>query len=286
MLALLHLSVVSAQQDPNYTLYKYNMNLINSAYAGNTVGIELGLNFKSQWSGLQGAPETQNVYLSMSAGNNVGLGLTVINDQTFIEKQTSVMAQFSYRLQLTQHDELYLGVNAGGSTYDANTEGLRTFDIQPDASLMNLDGDFTPNVGAGLYLKGKHYFVSYSIPKILTPDRLESKDGLAKVGRDKMHMYLAGGYIFLLSRDIDFNPSVLVRHVEGSPLSVDATAAFEFKEKMELGANYRFDEAIGGYLLLSAIDWLQIGYAYQSALDNKIDNIDNGTHEVFLKFKL
>ena len=48
----------NAQQDPQYTQYMYNMNVINPAYAGSVEGIGVGMLYRNQWEGLEGAPTT------------------------------------------------------------------------------------------------------------------------------------------------------------------------------------------------------------------------------------
>ena len=54
---------MQAQQDPQYTQYMYNMNIVNPAYAGSFEGIAIGGLFRSQWVGLEGAPNTGTIAL-------------------------------------------------------------------------------------------------------------------------------------------------------------------------------------------------------------------------------
>ena len=275
-----------AQQDPNYTFYRYNMNLVNPAYAGAHEGAELGINIRSQWAGVLGAPETQSAFFGTGVGKNLGLGVSIINDKTFIEKQTSIALDVSYHITLDFETNLYLGVKVGANSYNANTAGLTTFGIGSDPSLTNIDGGFSPNIGAGAYLKGHDYFVSLSVPKILTPDRLEQDSGTARLGTDKVHMYLAAGYDFRIGREVVFKPSAMARYVNGAPLSIDLTAAFSFNERFEIGAAYRLEEGIGGLIIFNASSKLDIGYAYESPINSPVANISNGTHEIYMKLKL
>ena len=176
---LLFVFVSRSQQDPHYIFYRYNMNLINPAYAGANiseeganlkVASELGVNFNSQWSGVQGAPETQSFFFSTGAGKNVGVGVSVINDRTFVEDQTSIVADVSYNVRLGSKTNLFLGVKAGANSYNVNVDGLITFGVNSDPSLNNIDGRFRPNVGAGLYLKSEKYFLAFSIPNLLNSE--------------------------------------------------------------------------------------------------------------------
>ena len=59
---------VQAQQDPNFTLYNFNMNIINPAYAGTKDSPELNLVYRSQFLGIDDAPRT----VSMAYSKNVG----------------------------------------------------------------------------------------------------------------------------------------------------------------------------------------------------------------------
>ncbi|PCJ95294.1 MAG: hypothetical protein COA50_08765 [Flavobacteriaceae bacterium] len=277
---------LSAQQDPNYTFYRYNMNLINPAFAGAGGETGLGINIRSQWANVEGAPETQSFIFGTPMGKNIGLGVSIINDKTFIENQTSLSLDFSYKLTLNDEHDLYFGLKAGFNSYDANTEGLTTYGVVPDPSLMNLDGQFSPNIGAGVYIKNKDYFIAFSIPSILTPDRLEENSGTARLSMAKTHMYLAGGYNVPLSSSIILKPTALMRYVDASPLSLDLTAMLEFSNRFDLGAAYRLNESVSGIFIFKTKSWLEIGYAYEVAFESPVRNIDNGTHEILFNLKL
>ncbi|MFS4494853.1 type IX secretion system membrane protein PorP/SprF [Maribacter sp. 2308TA10-17] len=288
ILALLMLSSLNtfAQQDPNRAFYRYNMNLVNPAYAGAHDGSEIGVNFRTQWVSVQGAPETQSAFFSTQMKKNVGLGISVINDRTFVESQTAIAADFSYRLKLGTNSDLYLGIKAGATSYNVNTAGLVTFDIMSDPSLSGIDGGFIPTVGAGAYIKGESYFLALSIPNFLTTDRLEQNDGVAKLGQSRTHIYLAAGYDFNISDNLVFKPSTMLQYVQDAPLSLNFTAAFRIKDRIELGGMYRLDEGFGGLFLFNAADWVDLGYAYESAYDSPVQAASQGTHEVFIKLKL
>ena len=47
----------NAQQDPQYTHYMYNMNIVNPAYAGSQEAMTVNFLGRSQWIGIQGAPK-------------------------------------------------------------------------------------------------------------------------------------------------------------------------------------------------------------------------------------
>ncbi|WP_415712674.1 type IX secretion system membrane protein PorP/SprF, partial [Flavobacterium antarcticum] len=58
LIAVVTLFEANAQQDPHYTQYMYNMNVINPAYAGSKESLSFGLLYRKQWVDIEGAPST------------------------------------------------------------------------------------------------------------------------------------------------------------------------------------------------------------------------------------
>jgi len=284
IVAILLFGSLYAQQEPNYSLYRYTMNVINPAYAGADGNTSLTSNIRSQWATVQDAPETQSFFYTQPIGNKIGIGLSIVSDQVFIESQTSFNIDFSYRLQVSEATNLFLGLKAGGSSYDIDRNNLANIGLPSDPALSNIDTGFRPNFGAGAYLMHDKYFLSLSVPHILSSERIDKSEGRVTQATQEAHVYLSGGYNFDLSTNTEFRPSTMVRYVSGSPISLDLTAAFRFYNRFEIGASYRTDEAISGLLMLNVADWMDVGYAYESSTRDEISNNSNGTHEVLVRF--
>ena len=286
------------QQDPNRSFFLQSMTLINPAFAGSeserfdsprhsgtVTKSQIGINFRSQWAGVEGAPETQSIFFATEAGKNVGLGFSVINDRTFIEEQTAIAIDFSYKLKITQNTDLYFGLKAGATSYNANLSGLTTFGFESDPSLQNLSGGFNPTAGLGVLLKGDKYFIALSAPNVINSDRLEEDNGIARLGESRSHYFLAATYNFNLRGTTLLKPAAIVRYVNAAPTSVEVNALFSFNNKIELGPSYRYREGLGGLFLYKA-NWADIGYAYESSTNSPIATQTQGSHEVLVKFKL
>ena len=286
ILLFLVITGVKAQQDPNYILYRYAMNIVNPAYAGAEARTEFAANIRSQWSGVEGAPENQSLMASTFLGKKVGLGVSIVNDKTFIETQTSLAIDFSYKVQWDDVSNIYFGLKASGNSYNVNTAGLTTFGIDSDPSLMNIDGGFTPNVGAGIYFQNRKLALSFSTPKVLRHRRLEQEGSSAKLGSNKIHMYLMGAYDMQLDEKLLLKPSAMLRYVENAPLSIDLTLALNYNEIFEFGAAYRWSEGLAGYFLINLANDIYIGYGYEASLESALATTNNGTHEIFIKFRL
>ncbi|PKV49353.1 type IX secretion system PorP/SprF family membrane protein [Aquimarina sp. MAR_2010_214] len=281
---IITISFVShAQQDPHFSMYRYNMNVITPAYAGINGSLEALFAVRSQWTGVKDGPETLNFNINSPVGDKIGVGLTAISDKVFVLDETHLYADFSYKIKINEELNLHAGVKAGGSFLKIN---LNEVGIEDDPLFTQNVNTFNPNVGVGFYLKAKKYYISLSAPGLLSNDRYE-KEGLNPVSAsDDLQMFLGGGYDFDLNTDFKFRPSVLGKVVNDAPISLDITSSILYKERIELGANYRLDESITGFFTANFLEnILSIGYAYEHVTSG-INTYTSGTHEVILKFKL
>lgn len=284
IVAFLLVGTLYAQQQANYSLYNYTMNVINPAYAGADGRTAFTSNFRSQWINVPDAPETQSFFLAAPINDNIGLGITVVRDKVFIESSTSLNVDFSYRLQLNETLNLFLGLKAGGSTYNLDTSRITYIGIQDDPILGQVDTSFRPNVGFGAYLKHDKYFVSFGAPVLITHKRLDESEGVRTENTNAPHIYLSGGYDFDLSPTVELRPSAMFRYVTDAPLGVDITAAIRLYERYELGVMYRTEGAVSGVMMLNLADWFDLGYAYEAVTATELSSLNNGTHEVVLRF--
>lgn len=84
-----------AQQDAYLSNYQYQMSLINPAYVGSEGQHTFVLTSRNQWAQIEDSPKTVAFTYSTEHDKNVGLGLSVVSDQIFVEKQTQINIDFS-----------------------------------------------------------------------------------------------------------------------------------------------------------------------------------------------
>ena len=77
-LLLVFSELTFGQQESYYSLYRYNMNVINPAYAGADASNMLSFTSRSQWASVQDAPNTLALAFSSARENNVGLGISCL----------------------------------------------------------------------------------------------------------------------------------------------------------------------------------------------------------------
>ncbi len=270
------------QQDPQYTQYMYNMNVINPAYAGSKENLSFGLLYRTQWTGIDGAPKTGTFFGHLPVGEKVGLGLSVIADQIGPVKETNAYADFSYTLRLGGEHRLAFGVKAGATFHDIGLAGIDLID--PDDPFFNQNiNEVTPNIGAGFFYYTNKYYLALSVPNILDSVHLDANG--FEIGSETSHYFLTGGYVFQLSPNTKLKPSFLVKSAFDAPTSFDVNLNALFFDRFEIGASYRLDDSFSGLVNFAITPTVRIGYAYD-AVTSDIRDFAPASHEVFLLFDL
>ena len=271
-----------SQQDSQYTQYMYNTPLVNPAYAGSRETITAFLLHRNQWVGLDGAPVTNNFSINMPVGDsNFGVGLNFVNDEIGPVSENEISADLAYFIQISENYKLSLGLKGTANLFQLDVNKLRIFD-PADPQFQNVDTEFSPNVGAGLYLFSDKTYFGLSVPNFFESYRYN--DNNVEITKEKMHFYFIAGHVFTLSPNIDFKPAVLSKIVEGAPLQADVTANFLFFDKLTLGAAYRWDASVSALAGFQISDSWFIGYGYDLET-TKLANYNSGSHEIFLRYE-
>ena len=93
----------------------------------------------------------------------MGLGVSIISDKIFIENQTMITIDFSYKLKLGNDSAVFLELK-GWNSYSADPTSLLGSTNIPDPAQKSLSR-FNPNMGVGFLFK----MAVYMCP-VLCPD--------------------------------------------------------------------------------------------------------------------
>ena len=290
-LAFLFVSKAEAQQDPHYTQYMYNMNIMNPAYAGSKENLAVGLLYRMQWVDIEGAPKTGTLSIHSPVGKNVGLGLSAVTDRIGPIEETNAYADFSYTLNLGGEHRLAFGIKAGATFHKVglNSEiGAPGFVPDPNDPAFSQDINNTYlNVGAGLFYYTQKYYLAVSVPNVLKATHLDiTHSGQQyKFGSETQHYFVTGGYVFDLNQNIKFKPSFMLKSSFEAPTSLDVSANFLFWNKFEIGATYRLEDSFGGMVNFAVTPNVRIGYAYDH-ITSDLNFTTPASHEFMLLFDL
>jgi type IX secretion system PorP/SprF family membrane protein len=272
-----------AQQDAQFTQYMYNTININPAYAGSRGALSIFALHRDQWVGLDGAPKTNTVSVNTPINNsNIGIGLSLVNDKIGPTNENQISADISYTIPTSDTWKLSFGIKGTADIFNLDVSKLN-IDNPNDPQFQNLDNEFSPNIGAGVYWHSDKAYIGLSVPNFIETNRYDDND--VAIYKDKINYYLMAGYVFDLSYDLKFKPALLTKMVEGAPLQVDVSANFMFFEKFTVGVAYRWSAAISAMVGFQITDGLYVGYGYDNETTN-LRNYNSGSHEIFLRYEI
>jgi type IX secretion system PorP/SprF family membrane protein len=315
-------NVVAAQQRSHYTQYILNNYILNPALSGIENYTDVKLSVRDQWVGLNGAPRT--IYLTIQGpigkkdyktsatsfnipGQNPrgesywegytasephhGVGLTVLNDKTGNFNRFTAYATYAYHLGLNATTNLSAGFSAGVSVVGLNADGKAFFGSNPsDPALGGVGTEINkikPDLGVGLWLYSADYFVGVSAQQVI-PQKLQFVDDATfkTKGRLVPHIFLTGGYRFMLNEDINVIPSIMVKYITSAfkdGYQAEGNVKLQYRDLLWVGGSYRQFDGYAAMVGLNVANTFNVGYSYD-VTKSDLRTYTRGTHELMIGF--
>ncbi len=283
-----------AQQEQHYTQFMYNKLAYNPGYAGSHETACVTGIIRSQWLGLEGAPNTQILSFNMPILNQrVGIGANLTRHTIGISQKLTLDAVYSYRIRLAT-GTLGLGVQASVRYFNNNFADSRlvsTVPIALDNSIPSgARSKYVPNFGAGAYFSNERFYFGASIPRLLG-NNIDFNETGTILSEEKLHGYIMTGYLFDINDNVSFKPQVLLKFADNSPFDADVNASFIFNEKYIAGLTYRLggssNSAAGESLDLMVgaqiSNHIFFGLSYDVTL-SEIKDYSNGSVEGVIRY--
>ncbi|ARS37918.1 hypothetical protein CA264_16720 [Pontibacter actiniarum] len=282
-----------AQQAPQYSQYIFNELVVNPAYAGSKQILHANITYRTQWTGLEGAPTSQTLSVDGPTGSkNLGWGLHLINDEIGAQSQTGVYGALSTRIKLDRYSELSLGVAVGVSQYTLDGTKLDPGSEELDQAIPEgRVSQVLPDLKIGTFYNTERYYVGFSVANLVP-----FKDDKTEIATPRRHYFLSSGYVFDISRNVRLKPSILIKEDFRSPTAVDLNSFVLLHNRIWFGASYRTAvpmftnqemkqlekrNALALITQVYATQRLRIGYSYDISL-NELKNYSS--HEVSLGY--
>jgi type IX secretion system PorP/SprF family membrane protein len=275
---------LKAQQESLYTQYMFNTVSVNPAYAGTRNAMNILLLSRIQWVGLKGAPRTYNFTMHTPLRNNkMGLGFSIVSDSYGPVNNTYFNFNYAYRVSITEHMILSMGVKGGIFNYHVGLNDVNVGGTNDYAFSGNYDKRIQPNAGMGLYLYSDKWYTGFSIPKLIETNFEGNQTTASTLSDLRRHYFMVAGYVFDVNQNLKFKPSFINKVVLGAPTSIDVTVQFLYQNTYWLGATYRWGDAVAFLANIQLNKQLMVGYSYDFSVSS-IGNHSNGSHEVIISF--
>ena len=301
VIAILMLSAATlyAQQDAQQSQYMFNGIYINPAYAGYKENLNFHSYFRSQWTGIEGAPKSMSLAVDAIANNgNVGLALQISNDRLGAQTNLSAYANYAYRLRMNAEgtSRLAFGLGVGAMQLGINGALLNPNDPEPNL-VTGMQSTIVPDGRVGVFYSDDKYYAGLSADNLIS--QFINVRNRGYIAQPKPHYYLTGGALFPLSEDILIKPSVLLKDDAAGPTSLDLNAFIMFGQRFWVGGSYRTGVKLyqKSYLQtdlsnlnsfvaameLFPLENLRVGYAYDVSI-GPLKGYSGGSHEISIGF--
>jgi len=282
---------VRAQQDPQFTQFYFNKLMINPATAGYHDNICVNVFNRFQWTGFEKAPFTNQISVDANlktfVGHDIGVGLTIFNDNIGFFNTTGLRAAGAYRFKVG-NGRLGVGLDLGFMNMIVNGSqwnGPETSNPAVDNFLPLSASSIVFDAGVGVFYHTQNWYAGISAKQL--PGMKFRNNVNYRAAR---HMFFTGGYTFrgVGTPSLDINPNAIVK-TDLATVSFDVNVNFIVNQKWWVGLTYRLQDAVA--LNLGMILWqtpqhaFTAGYSYDLTT-SRLLKFSYGTHELMLKYCL
>lgn len=271
---------------PIHSQYLHNGLIINPAYAGSREVLSAFISARKQWMGIEGAPVYETVSLhSLLKNDRVGLGLSGQFLQYGYSRVTSVYTDYAYHIKIGKA-RLSMGLKAGFDMSNSDYSDITLIDPGDMAFQNNDKPYFLPNVGSGIYLYGRRFFLGAAVPSFLGYTKSASGD-ISYSTFKEFDIVATAGALISFSKAFRFKPSVLVDYSLDmtNKMRIDINGNFIIYDFVWIGGSWRTTEEVAvGILQFQISPQLMFGYSYDYPLGS-MSTYSSGSHEIILRYE-
>jgi type IX secretion system PorP/SprF family membrane protein len=281
---LMIMGTLSAQQFPFMEGYSVNAFSLSPAYAGIHNSKTLFLDYRSDWSGLDGGPTTYQLSYNDKVGK-VGLGMRFLYDRTDIFKQTLFLGTYTYEVTIAQEHKVNLGLSVG---FFRNSIDLAKYYNDPDYiqdmvliyGLQESKIKFATDISALYRYKQAEAGILFSNVMFGTV-RYRNTDLTYK----PLKNYLVhASYLFDLGDRWSVKPTFIVRGGQQIPVQIEIAPTLTWNNRLWLTTLFRTGGIFGVGLGAEVINGILINYSYN--LSNNVALNTFGSHQITLGIRI
>lgn len=291
--------LAKAQQDAQFSQYMFNGIYINPAYAGYKEQLNVHAFYRSQWTGIGGAPKTMSIAIDAIANNgNVGLALQISSDRIGAQRNLGAYANYAYRIAMNDDGSSRLAFGLGVGAVQLGIDGsiLNPNDFEVNQPI-GIQSAIIPDARAGIYYANDLFYAGLSADNLVS--QYIDINRYSFITQPKPHYYLTAGILLPINEDVQIKPSFLLKDDRGGPTSLDLNAFLILGDKFWVGGSYRtgiklydksylqkslsnLNSAVGAVQFFASEN-LRIGYAHDFSF-GPLQGYSGGTHEISVGF--
>lgn len=273
-----------SQQIPQYSQWSLHQLAINPAHAGIKKCIDVHTVYRSQWVGLEGAPQSGFLTASVPLHSRRkkflsarhGLGVRFEADRIGQLGTNRINFAYAGHFNFSEDTRLSLGVYAGAVQF--GFDHSRSTTITPDPSVMRETSILRPDAHFGAWWNGKNYYLGFMANQLIPSSWQVGNDS-----RFRFHFALNGGYRLVVNEKIGVVPSVMFRLPIIGPANADFNLMIDYKNLLNFGLGLRTKDAMIFMAGFKINQQFSLQYSFDFTVTG-LNRISNNTHEIGISF--
>jgi len=274
-----------AQQIFEISQYMQHSFLYNPAAAGAADEPSIGAIYRSQWSGIDGGPQTTLLFGDKYfEKQKVGVGVTLYNDVTGPTSRAGGQIALSYSIDFQNGKRLMFGLAGRALQFSVDKSKLDLY-TPNDPILASSSNKFVGDADAGIYYKSPTLNVGFCGDQLIQ-SKLNLIDGSKTPGQLYSHYYLNADYHVKIDEDNVLIPNVLFQYLPNAPMEFLGGMRLEYADLLWIGFSYHSQQSFTAFAGFKVDHTLAIGYAYE-LYNTPISLFDGGggaSNELMVKY--
>tara|TARA_B100002051_G_scaffold270242_1_gene302811 strand:- start:2611 stop:3561 length:951 start_codon:yes stop_codon:yes gene_type:complete len=283
---------IYSQQDPYFSTYLVNPTIVNSSLSSLYDNNNIILVYRNQWANYNpnniavssDSPNTGILSLNLkSRDKNMSFGMNVISDNLGPKEFFNFSPYFSIKRKLNNS---FISFSISPS-FKSTTLNFSSLIFVNPSDPFNIGGKQTqsePDINFGFSYYNERLLLSVSAKNLAQPS---FNFGLAELKNiENINLSFLGKYQIEVDRDLIVEPYILFRS-DLSSYTFDVSGLATYKKTMSIGASYRYDEAIVGFLGYHFLkkNKLFVGYSFDYVVHN-VNAKAPISHELVVRYDL
>ncbi|MEO7524071.1 MAG: PorP/SprF family type IX secretion system membrane protein [Ferruginibacter sp.] len=276
-----------AQQLQTSSLYDMQGVIHNPSMAGLQEFNIAGVTYKTQWSGITGAPKTITAFGSFDLPKEkIGIGGYVYNDKTGPTSRTGLQLSLAKHIVMKNDAKFSIGIAPSILQYSIDRAKL-TETLGADDALGNVDNKIKFDVAFGIAYANKKFQVGASVSQLVQSKLDYYKGNMTRTeeARFYRHYYLHGNYNWNVDNFTTITPNFLIIYLPNAPTHYQVGVKVEHNKVFWWGLGYQSKQS---FILSAGINInkkITLGYAFNDYIA-PVSTFDNGSygHEFILRY--
>jgi len=283
ILAVLSTLETVAQFAPQQTQYMYNQIAVNPGATGKDDALNITLNYRTMWQGIEGAPKTMyaNVHTPLKK-EKVSIGLQFFTDQIGVSRRSGVMASGAYRIKMYK-SELSFGLGAGAIANQNNWQEVQTVEQGDRVFTQGNTNYWLPTASAGIYYNSKKTFAGISIPQMSSEVYAGGNNYKTSFNPKYYTLQLIGGRWINIDKKNKVLVSSLMRYNRSSKIQPEFSAIYSYNQLFDVGFSVRPKDAVAAIAKFKINEQFGVAYSYDYVI-GRLAAYNKGTHEACLLY--